>query len=306
MGNTPLHSAIREEVDVDALRAIIRAYPDALNLKTTYGDTPLHLTLLRRVSPDFVREVALASSSGLESALATCNGRISPILIQNTAGQTPIGITMEECQKSCKGSPCSMSTYWVYISKLSFQKFSILAKILHYGPSGNDIKGQSLVGACVALHRKGARIDPVFIYNALRLFPEEARIMDDDGNTPLHIESSIPIEKMSLLDGYAAASCNEICHRRVGIFRRLLEIYPEAVRIRNKNGDHPLNLMIQNGRPWDSSFALVVRTYPQALHWVHGIDAKLLPLILARVSSNCGYDTLFTLIRGRPEFLLAR
>ena len=50
MGNTPLHSAIREEMDVEALRAIIRAYPDALHMKTTYEDTPLHLVSLLFVS----------------------------------------------------------------------------------------------------------------------------------------------------------------------------------------------------------------------------------------------------------------
>lgn len=261
---------------------------------------------LRRVSPDVVREVALASCVGLESALATCNGRISPLLIQNTAGQTPIGISMEEYQKQCKGSYCSLQSNLYSTQIRSFTTVSILAKILHYGPSNNENKGQSLVGACVALHRKGARIDPAYIHRALNLFPEEARITDDDGNTPLHIESSIPIEKMSLLDGNAAGCCDGGTHRRVGVLRKLLEIYPEAAKNRNNNGDFPLNLMIQNGRPWDSSFALVVRTYPQALHWVHRIDVKLLPLILARVSSNCGSDTLFTLIRGRPEFLLAR
>ncbi|GAX11302.1 hypothetical protein FisN_15Lh231 [Fistulifera solaris] len=305
MGNTPLHSAIREEMDVEALRAIIRAYPDALHMKTTYDDTPLHLAVLRKVNPEVVREVALASSAGLESALATCNGRISPILIQNTAGQTPIGIAMEEYQKLCKGSTCTLHNNVHVYQMRCFTTLSILAKILHYGPSGNENNGQSLVGACIALHRKGARIDPAYIHRALHMFPEEARVADVEGNTPLHIEASIPIEKMSLLDGNVVNCCDGSYHQRIGVLRKLLEIYPEAAKIRNNDGDFPLTLMIQNGRPWDSSFALVVRTYPQALHWVSTIDAKLLPHILARVSSHCGSDTLFALLRGRPEFLLA-
>ena len=37
-------------MDVEALRAIIRAYPDALHMKTTYEDTPLHLVSLPFVS----------------------------------------------------------------------------------------------------------------------------------------------------------------------------------------------------------------------------------------------------------------
>jgi hypothetical protein len=306
MGNTPLHSAMREETDVESLRAIIRAYPEALHMKTSYDDTPLHLACLRRVRPDVVREVALASSIGLETALANCNGRISPILIQNTAGQTPIGIAIEEYQRLCTGSTCCVQADLSLGQMRCFVTLSTLAKMLHYGPTDKDNRGQSLVGACVALHRKGARIDPAFIHRALLLYPEEARVVDADQNTPLHIEASIPVEKMSLLDSTIPGCCQGTCHKRMGILRKLLEIYPEAARHRNAYGDFPLNLMIQNGRPWDSSFALVVRTYPQALHWVQNVDVKLLPRILARVSSHCGNDTIFSLLRTRPEFLVGR
>lgn len=306
MGNTPLHSAIREETDLNVLRAIIRAYPEALNMKTSYDDTPLHLACLRKVRPEVVREVALASSVGLESALASCNGRISPILFQNSAGQTPIGICMEEYQRICQGSTCCIQLDLSFGQMRCFETLASLAKMLHYGPTSHDNRGQSLVGACVALHRRGARIDPAFIHRALQLFPQEARFCDEHDNTPLHIEASIPIEKMALLDASVPGCCQGACHKRMGLLRKLLEIYPDAARLRNRYADFPLNLMIQNGRPWDSSFAMVIRTYPQALHWVKNLDTKLLPRVLSRVSNQCGSDTIFTLIRTRPEFLLGR
>lgn len=304
MGNTPLHSAMREETDLEALRAIIRAYPGALYMKTTYDDTPLHLACLRKLQPDLVTEIALASSTGLEKALANCNGRISPMLIQNTAGQTPIGIAMEEYQQlCCQGGSCGMQTnHMSSDKKRSFDTVAALAKMLHYGPSEDNNKGQSLVGACVALHRKGARIDPAFIHRALNLYPEEARVCDEHGDTPLHIEASIPVEKMSLLD--SSGPCSSSCHKRMSVLRKLLEIYPEATRLRNATGDFPLSLMIQNGRPWDSTFAMVFQTYPEAFHWVQNIDVRLNPLILARIANGCGADTLFALLRTRPEYLL--
>ena len=297
---------MREETDLDALRAIIRAYPDALHMKTTYEDTPLHLACLRKLHPDVVLEVALASSTGLEKALANCNGRISPLLIQNTAGQTPIGIAMEEYQRCCQSVTCCVQAELTFEQKRCFNTLAALTKMLHYGPTFDNNKGQSLVGACVALHRKGARIDPAFIHRALTIFPEEARVGDANGNTPLHIEASIPVEKMSLLDSSLPGCCTSTCHKRMSVLRKLLEIYPEATKQRNAMGDFPLNLMIQNGRPWDSTFALVIRTYPEAFHWVRNMDIKLNPRIMVLLSNECGSDTIFSLIRSRPEFLLGR
>jgi hypothetical protein len=309
MGNTPLHSAMREETDVEALRALIRAYPEALTVKTTYEDTPLHLACIRNLSADVVGEVAVASSVGLESALANCEGRISPLLATNKAGQTPIAIAIEEFRKVCR--TCCDQTDYTATQQRAFDVLATLVKILYFGPTQNedcdDVDGpkHGLVMACVAVHRRGIRLDPLFIRGALRRFPEEAKCLDADGNYPIHIEASIPVEKMSLLDGRRPVRCGEgcrgNCHRRTGILRILLELYPEATQSRNRSGNFVLGLMIQNGRPWDSTFALVVRTFPQAFHWVRDVNSTLMPRIVERIYNHCGIDTLHALIRARPD-----
>lgn len=307
MGNTPLHSAMREETNVDALRALIRAYPEALHLKTTYEDTPLHLACLRRLNPDVVREVAKASTLGVLSpkVLANCNGRLSPLLEQNTAGQTPIGIASEDFQRAWgnNSTSCVRGDYTIDQAR-SFEVLACLVKQLHYGPvnaeDGEASPQQSLLRACVALHRKDARLDPAFIRCALHLYPEEARLTDGNGNTPLHIEARIPVEKMSLLDGPSRASYGASCHQRLPVLHALLDVYPEAARQRNAAGEFPLGLMIQNGRRWDGAFALAVQTYPQALNCVHDATGALTPRIMAKVSAECGVETIYGYIRSRP------
>ena len=67
----------------------------------------------------------------------------------------------------------------------------------------------------------------------------------------------------------------------------------------------PLGLMIQNGRPWDNTFALVLRTFPQALHWSMKVDDKLLPRVLEKVSRECGIATLYELISTKPDVYIA-
>ena len=62
--------------------------------------------------------------------------------------------------------------------------------------------------------------------------------------------------------------------------------------------------MIQNGRLWDQTFSLVLRTFPPALHWYKGMDdQKFVPLILHKTSKECGPDTLYELINSRPDMI---
>ena len=290
-GNTPLHSSMREETDIEALRCLIRAYPDALCMKTTYGDTPLHLATTRRVSPEVVREIAISSSESL-------------LLTPNTAGQTPMDIAMEEFDSVCKShcANCAKSTY-LPSQQRAFDVLATLVKILHYGCSPFDDRDRvgSLVPACMSLHRRDVRLSPAFILRALHLYPEEARLRDELGNYPLHIEASIPVEKMSLLSASGDGFCEGGCHKRLNILRVLFDLYPAACRVRNTFGEFPLGLMIQNGRAWDQTFALVLRSFPQALHWAMGVNNKINPLILSKVSRECGTATLYMLINSCPD-----
>jgi len=276
---------MRSETDILAIQALIRACPRALQMKTIYDDTPLHLACLRRVSAAVVHEVALASCQGLEVSLANCNQRISPIFIQNTAGQTPVTIAMEEYRRAFVGVPqrCSVQTSLSAEQKRAFDVLSTLAKMLYYGPTNaEEADRQNLVLACVCLHRKNVRLDPTFIRRAISSAPEQVSECDEDGNYPLHFEAGIPIEKMSLLDGPNQGCCGGDCSLRAGVLRLLLDIYPEAAKQRNFYGDFPLALMIQNGRLWDNTFSMVVRTHPQAFHWVEGVTQILVPSILSR------------------------
>ena len=291
-GNTALHSAMREDTDIDTVQCLIRSFPDAVHLKTIYGDSPLHLACFRRASADVVRVVVEASS----------DGSVSPILEPNTSGQTPISIAMEEFRSVCRGGGfcCVVSEYRPEHTR-AFEVLATLVKMLYYGPCSSEESGdQSLVRACVSLHRQDVRLDPAFIRRAIHLHPEETRLLDEDLNSPLHIEASIPVEKMPLLDASPAGCCGGNCHKRMGILRILLEIHPEATSVRNTSGEFPLGLMIQNGRLWGHTVALALRAFPPALHWYKGLDDRLLPPILERIWKECGNDTLFTLLNSRP------
>eukprot|EP00541_Cyclophora_tenuis_P011391 CAMPEP_0116566320 /NCGR_PEP_ID=MMETSP0397-20121206/14404_1 /TAXON_ID=216820 /ORGANISM="Cyclophora tenuis, Strain ECT3854" /LENGTH=381 /DNA_ID=CAMNT_0004093223 /DNA_START=140 /DNA_END=1285 /DNA_ORIENTATION=+ len=300
-GHTPLHSACREGTNGAAIRSLIRAYPDALHLKTTYGDTPLHLACFRRADTGVVREIAEASSYGRPSAL----------LEPNTAGQTPVGIAMEEFQNVCcraRSGFCCVTSNYLPGQGRAFDVLALLVKLLYYGISYKETDSQpaSLVRACVCLHRRDVRLDPAFIRRAIHLHPDEVRLVDEEGNYPLHIEASIPVEKMSLLDSSTKGCCHGRCHSRIGVLGTLLNAYPEATRVRNTTDEFPLGLMIQNGRVWDQTFSLALRNFPPALHWYKGMDDKFVGIILTKVSKECGLDTLYDLLNTRPDMVRRR
>jgi hypothetical protein len=305
LGNTPLHSAMREDTTIDFLEALIRAYPEALHMKTIYDDTPLHLACKQRVHPDALCMLAMTSSAGLELTLRKANsGRLSPILQENSAGQTPISIAMEDYQRICLSDrqACHVKATFDVERTRAFDLLATLVKILHYGPVERDELGRplSLVGACVALHRKDVRLDPAFIRRALFLHPEEALQRDKDGNFPLHIESSIPVEKMMLLEPDRTGCCDGACQKRSGILRTLFEVYPEAACQLNEFGEFPLSLMAISGRPWDETFMLVVQKFPEAIYSVEDLDSCVLPHVLTKLNTQCGIDTVYAFMRSNP------
>mmetsp|Transcript_6342 Transcript_6342/g.16020 ORF Transcript_6342/g.16020 Transcript_6342/m.16020 type:complete len:1440 (+) Transcript_6342:308-4627(+) len=297
--NTPLHSAMREDTNVTALRALVRALPHALHSKTLYGDSPLHLAIFRRASFHIVREVAMSASSNLAS----------PMLEPNLAGQTPIGIAIEEFNTVCRpGSfgTCCVSFDYNREQNRVFQVLATLVKILYYGPArcqNQDLKDLSLLHACISLHRRGVRLHPTFIKRSIHMYPGEVKQCDDDGNYPLTIEAGIPVEKMTLLDGPQGGCCLGQCNRRDGILRILLEIHPDACRICNKDGYFALSLMIVNGRKWGQTIARALRAFPPALHMHEGLNGKILPFLFEKASMECGIDVVFSLLSSRPDLL---
>lgn len=297
-GHTPLHSASRHGTDIAAIQSLIRAYPEALHLKTVYGDTPLHLSIVRKANHQVVRLIA-ESESSMEK-------RGAPLLEQNGSGQTPIGLAIESFQSTCQGSSgCCVRSDPSHVDQArAFDVLAMLVRLIFYGITSEET---NLVRACVSLHRRDVRLDPAFIRRAISLHPEELRAADEAGNLPLHIEAGIPVEKMTLLDSSITGCCGGKCHKRSGLLEVLLEAYPEALTVRNVNDEFPLGLMIRNGRTWSHAFALALRTFPPALHWYHGgVNENLLPLIIVNVSKHCGKDTLFQLLNTRPTIAARR
>lgn len=301
--NTPLHSSIRQGMVGQTLKCLVRANPDALLSKTLYGDTPLHLACFRKVHPDIVCELAASTSCGNASLL----------LLPNVGGETPIGIALEQFHVEMQStSRCYLLHTLTWSQQRAFEVLSCLVKILHYGPIKCQNEGMdhlNLLHASLALHRRGIFLDPVFIRRAIHLNPNEAFVADEHGDFALHIEASIPVEKMPILDGKLQCGlqscCGESCKKRSEVLSLLLKVNPGAAKQRNGSGHFPLGLMINSGRKWSDSnvISAALKVYPAALHWYKELDGRTLPLALERIGRDCGVETVFPFLRSRPSIL---
>jgi hypothetical protein len=145
-------------------------------------------------------------------------------------------------------------------------------------------------------------LDPAFIRRAILLHPEEALEPGNDGNYPLHVEASIPIEKMMLLETERKGCCSGACQKRMSLIETLFDIYPEAACQKNDHGEYPLHLMIRSGHPCNETFVRIVKEFPQAVSTVEDLDPSMLPLVLQNMDKQCGTKTVYRILRDMPRF----
>ena len=296
LGNTCLHSAMRRETDISALQALILAFPAALQSKTTYGDTPLHLACLRRMDVDVVRQIIVAG--GLPTLL----------LAHNRSGQTPISIVLEYYQQNLRKNCDDAPSFSEENDEISYQLLVLFARILYHG-NVSPPDGDNALQACIALHRRNVRLHPAFLCQVIQRNPAEVHQCDENGYYPIHIEASIPIEKMSLLNGHctshsaeedqeSSTTTTDRCrYDRAGILRRLLDLYPKACEADTPDG-FLLPMLLENGRSWDATTAMVAQLHPPAVARVRDMAPQHL---LRLVGRDCGNNTMFQVLRSRPS-----
>lgn len=120
---------------------------------------------------------------------------------------------------------------------------------------------------------------------ALLKNPEWAKPIDSDGNTPLHLL----VERRP----YRLKESEAI--------HAVIDAYPDAAKISNKNGDRPLFIAIRNKIPWRNGLGEILTADPLALK-CRDVETGLYPFQYAAVVGGPGgLDTTFEIISSLPE-----
>ena len=152
-----------------------------------------------------------------------------------------------------------------------------------------------LLHACVSLD--GDQVCPLPLLKlVIKLFPHQLRLPDSaTGNLPLHLAASyLPITTNS----------EDLCEQIHNVFECLITEYPEAAKIKNKQGYLPFQCAAKCERRWNQGSRQILEAYPEAIAQLDLCDT-FFPTVLSFVGLHSnGLGTLYGILCTRPSLII--
>ena len=334
--NTALHIACRMQPPIDAIQALVRAYPGAAFIKTVDGMTPLHFACYCGASVDVVRlligigaeNVKKLDKRGRSPLHCSCAGfrtkdkhEILRILLEvdpemasreDNMGRTPLSLMLDDYVEEIEEITCMNGNH-------SFSSNSISHS--HRSTNANpraEIISEELEDClkCTTILLRAAYHGSV---SDLILTREPFRLLHASVGTsccpPHFIRLALKIKPNQIsepdLNGnlplHIAAQTSVSSHStridiRFNIIESILTLYPMAARISNNNGSLPLALAIENRKTWNDGVRAILEAHPAALSTIQ-IDINIYHYILERIARGSSPTVLFEVIKAKPEIV---
>jgi ankyrin repeat protein len=116
-----------------------------------------------------------------------------------------------------------------------------------------------------AASKQGGAKGTAVVEALLRAEPKAATVADKDGNLPLHraaywqgVSSTSHLERLSLLTPRSLFSCDAGGDKGVAVAELLLQAYPEAASIKNKDNETPLGIALKHVSASDPLITLLM------------------------------------------------
>jgi len=119
---------------------------------------------------------------------------------------------------------------------------------------------------------------------ALKMFGNQARLKDENGNLPIHIAASKPTHK--ILHIPTSFGRKKICDEvNQCVIEMLVNYFPESAKISNAQHSLPLHLAIYSGKCWENGISCLLQHFPDSLDIVDP-NVQLYPFMLAASSES--------------------
>jgi len=319
--NSALHLAVTFKPPLNAIIVLVASSPDIIKMKTSKGETPLHLACSKGASPEVISyliesypgAVSIKDSNlrtPLHSACSTTstsgmvisallNAHPSTVDDKDSGGKTPLKL-LQECHEHVLSSrPISNTT--AYFLRYANTKSPHL--LIHRSPI--SLCWDSISQVLMATYHKkpmfpvlGRETPQVlhaaaafpecysgFFQMALKVYPQQAKEKDENGNLPLHIVASTPSQ-----------------FHFDDVISALLTLYPDAAKIPNDSGVLPLKIAIDANMKWGDGVKRIIDCNPEGFAAM-AFDNKHYPEILARLAKDCIPNSLFVLFKNKPELM---
>lgn len=343
-GNTALHLASRfYDVPLDVIQKLLASgNGSGSNTQNEDGATPLHIACSLGCSDEVIE--ALLDASSIGSCSSSRRLRYRPNCMLTNSGKTPLhyacgshcGPSLESFRSLVKDSVASGTILWedsagnnplhVLCNRYSeriqnfmvlmghrrlgdfwdwlgdfWERATLISKAAYYGTVSDDSattadqQQHKMLHACVGI---GSACPEAVVKLAIAAHVEEIYICDQDRNFPLHLAAR-----------QIATSKNWVSNDDLHVVASLVYQYPEAARLRNKQGHLPLSLAWNMGTwKWNNEIKFILAAYPKALEYLDISDARfsLILSLLGKCSDDekwLGMNSIsliYQLLRQRP------
>ena len=305
--STALHLVCVYRAPPDVVQVVLDAHPEAIMATDGEGWTPLHVAFLygadERTALLLIKRggalVAAMQSRLVGSPLhVACRHGVSTRVLQELLQTNPKMATI--CNES--GTKAGTLLWYEYAknpsNELVIQDFLMnrpvdvkdpgVAKLMHRiqilldATTGRDMKDSS---DPISIHEVVAYQSKLGLGSviplAVRLYPDQLSTRDTNGNLPLHIAVSMPMERTRQRFGR---------FQEVNAVDALLQSYPQAASIANGDGRLALHLALRYGRRnWNTGIEKLVDAEPRALT-TRDVETHFYPVQLAAVSCSGNDD----------------
>lgn len=261
-----------------------------MELRNRFGGTVLHSSCGSQSSLETLKLIVAKNPAIIPAVTHEYNHTALTALwhshLQSIPGQIQIG-------KILKGREIDDAHFDRFWEKLTF-----LACQAHHYSSEYSEKGGATANrtattfgeeeSSCALHGLFLLRAPIkAIQVAIRRHPEWAQVADPNGNYPLHVV--VLRRPFRVKDG--------------DIFDMLLEAFPDAAGVKNKNGDTPLVLAIRDRMVWEEGMQSLVHANTDVLSALDPQTGLYPFLQAAALDGRVAVNTTYQLLCRRPDLV---
>lgn len=242
-GSTALHFACYYGGSAPVVRALLEAYPKAVYKKDKYGRTPLYHAVNKSSSLDVIKILVEANASmAIEPCVPPKSSRLNTASSHDSRPlhhRTPLFIAWAVVSPHQSRRRRRTGRSW--------EKAALLLEAAYNESTSSKVQHSfRMVRAAIKLD---SFLPPRAIYLAIERFPDELRQSDElDGRLPLAIAADSPSP------------------RAPEIIKLLCEAHPQAARASDLNGQTPLAIAVSSGKQWHQGVETIFQAAPDALN----------------------------------------
>ena len=308
---TPLYLACQHDPPLEALRAVIEAHPESVQIASTENrDLPIHIACRYQAETEIL-EALLKDFP--KTATEFTKWRWTPIMILydsrknrkngNDGFWDKVLVLLRATARArlMNNDHCDGICFRKVRRRDSKDSDINIFKELSIAPVAGQEERIFFVHAAVSMGAKGCPIE-VLSY-VMEKYPKQVRVRDQSGHLPLHVA----IQKVS----WSKHGRRRLKPKEKAFLENLLKAYPGGARERIYSDHHryPLHSAIAYGHSWSQGVQDIFLAAPECLI-VRDPYTGLFPFQLAGVpiaeEKSFGIDnleTVYQLLRARPDVI---